>query len=102
METHYIFIGGTKMDEMNKMDMVTTVTDTVSDVANSGNNLDFLKGGIAGVSLATVLVAGYHWLAKPLLKKARIKIRAAKAKRMVGATGGDVPRDVNEEYPIGK
>ena len=84
------------MDELNKMDMVT---DTVCDAAANAGNQDFLKGGIAGVSLATVLVAGWHWVVKPMVKKARIKFRAAKAKR---ANGDDVPRDINEEYPIGK
>lgn len=85
------------MDKMNEMDMVTTVTD----VSKSGTgNLDFLKGGIAGVSLATVLVAGWHWVAKPLVKKARIKLRAAKAKKR--ANGDDVPPDIEREYPIGK
>ena len=83
-------------NEMNEMDMVTTVTD----VSKSGTgNQDFLKGGIAGVSLATVLVAGWHWVVKPMVKKARIKFRAAKAKR---ENGGDVPRDISQEYPVGK
>lgn len=88
------------MDEMNKMEVVSTVADAVGDAATAESNSAFIKGGLAGISLATVLVAGYHWLAKPLLKKARIKIRAAKAKRMDGATGDDVPPDIEKEYPI--
>lgn len=90
------------MDEMQKVDNTMEIVTAATDAVTASDNQAFLKGSIAGLSLATVLVAGYHWLAKPLVRKARIKLQAAKAKRAARSTGGDVPSDIEQEYPIGK
>lgn len=88
------------MDEMQKVDNTMEIVTAATDAVTASDNQAFLKGTIAGVSLATVLVGGYHWVVKPLVKKARIKLRAAKAKRAVRSANDDVPPDIEKEYPI--
>ena len=82
------------------MDVVNEVTDTISDVANSTNSHDVLKGGLIGGAVVAAGFAAYRFLIKPLVKKAKLKVKVAKAKRAV--RNDDVPEDIEEEYPIGK
>ena len=89
------------MDEMNKMDAVVDVVDTVSDVANynSTSNVGYyVKGGLIGAGVTAASVAAYKFLIKPLWQKAKAKAKLAKAKR--GNIGKDIPKDIDEEYPI--
>lgn len=89
------------MDEMNKMDAVVDVVDTVSDVANynSTSNVGYyVKGGLIGAGVTAASVVAYKFLIKPLWQKAKAKAKLAKAKR--GNIGNDIPKDIDEEYPI--
>lgn len=81
-------------------DVVNEVIDTVSDVANTSHNVgDFVKGGLIGGTVVAAGFAAYKFLFKPLWTKVQTKRRLAKAKR-ANESNDDVPRDVNEEYPI--
>lgn len=91
------------MDEMNKMDAVVDVVDTVSDVANysSTSNVGYyVKGGLIGAGVTAASVAAYKFLIKPLWQKAKAKAKAKLAKAKRGNIGNDIPKDIDEEYPI--
>lgn len=87
------------MDELNKMDVVEAVTDTVSDFTNSSNGIgDYIKGGLIGAGVTALGVVAYKYAIKPLWNKAKAKAKLLKAKR--AKNENNIPRDVEEEYPI--
>lgn len=93
------------MDEMNKMDVVETAVDTVSDVANS-TGFDVKSVGVGiGVGVALAAAGKFVWrkFIRPKVDKSRerrAKEKLEKAKRAEGAD--DIPEDIEKEYPIGK
>ena len=81
-------------------DIVNEAIDAVSDVANTSHNVgDFVKGGLIGGTVVAAGFAAYKFLFKPLWTKVQTKRRLAKAKR-ANESNDDVPRDINEEFPI--
>ncbi len=88
------------MDEMNKMDAVVDVVDTVSDVANS-TSLDVKSIGVGigvGGALAAAGIFVWRKFISPKWTEHRRKAKLQKAKRVNG--DNDVPPDIDEEYPI--
>ena len=92
------------MDEMNKMDAVVDVVDTVSDVANS-TSLDVKSIGVGigvGGALAAAGIFVWRKFIKPKMDKSRerrAKEKLEKAKR--AGKVDDIPEDIEKEYPIG-
>ena len=88
------------MDEMNKMDVVETAVDTVSDVANStGFDVKSVGVGIGvGGALAAAGIFVWRKFISPKWTEHRRKAKLQKAKRVNG--DNDVPPDIDEEYPI--
>lgn len=81
-------------------DIVNEAIDAVGDVANTSHNVgDFVKGGLIGGTVVAAGFAAYKFLFKPLWTKVQTKRRLAKAKR-ANESNDDVPRDINEEFPI--
>lgn len=88
------------MEEMNKMDAVVDVVDTVSDVANS-TSIDVKSIGVGigvGGALAAAGIFVWRKFISPKWTEHRRKAKLQKAKRVNG--DNDVPPDIEKEYPI--
>lgn len=92
------------MDELNKMDVVETAVDTISDAANStGFDAKSVGVGIGvGGALAAAGIFVWRKFIKPKMDKSRerrAKEKLEKAKR--AGKVDDIPEDIEKEYPIG-